>query len=319
MQAANIVFFGSSSDSVLVVESLFHSSKVNGQWSIVAVVTQPPRPIGRNHIVTPTPVEAWAKKHSIAVLSFESNPDKPWLYKNEQQVIDTLEPIKADLIISASYGQKIPTKTLVDARFGGLNIHPSILPRWRGGDPVPWAIMTGDHQTGVTIISLTEKFDEGKIFAQEKIPVTDSDTSGPLRTKLFAIGATLLVDLLPEFLAGKKKGIPQRGNDEPRATRLSRETGYEPWDTLLKAFTDVTEAARIERKFRALSPWPGIWTYIAKSESPTTPVHNVQNKELRLKIRSLHLQNNTLVIDEVQLEGKNPVSWKQFQAAYLSS
>ena len=164
----NILFFGSTSDSVIVLERLFtlHSSLCTIQ--IQAIVTQPPRPVGRDHIVTPTPVEIWGKAQNITTLSFESNPLKPWLYKDEQQVIDTLQSVQADLLISASYGQKIPTETLTSAQFGGLNVHPSILPRWRGGDPVPWAILTGDHQIGVTVVTLSEKFDEGLIVAQKK-------------------------------------------------------------------------------------------------------------------------------------------------------
>ena len=278
----NILFFGSTSDSVIVLEKL---------PSVSAIVTQPPKP-------DPTPVELWAKAHNITCLSFANNPDKRWLYQNEQQVIDTLESIKPDLIISASYGQKIPTKTLADAKFGGLNVHPSILPRWRGGDPVPWAIMSGDHQIGVSVVSLSDKFDEGLIYAQEKIPILPTDTSMPLRTKLFTIGADLLTKLLPEYLAGKAKGKSQLGKTEPRATRLSRETGFEPWP-----FAE-SDAIRIERKFRAFHPWPGVWT--------------LYNKK-RLKILKLHLDNEKLILDEVQLEGKKPVSWEQFKEAYITT
>lgn len=337
----HILFFGSTNDSVIVLNTL---STVNRElFTISAVVTQPPRPVGRKQILTPTPVEIWAKEHNIAVLSFPSNPEKPWLYANETQVIDALEPIDADIIISASYGQKIPAKTLADATFGGLNVHPSILPRWRGGDPVPWAILTGDHQIGVTVVSLSEKFDEGIIYAQKKIPIKPDDTSTPLRTKLFGMGAQLLVDLLPAYVQGKAKGTPQhmssraptlgRGdpngiasspampdprNDIPRATRLSREIGYEPWDTILKAFTDQQEAARIERKYRALHPWPGVWTIIASRQNNENDKTTKTTQEKRLKLLNVHLESGALAIDEVQLEGKNPTSWKQFSDAYLA-
>ena len=155
----NILFFGSTTDSVIILDKLFTTHYSLFTPRITAIVTQPPRPVGRKQLMTPTPVETWAKTRAITVLSFPSNTAKPWLYLDEAQVVDALEPLKADLIVSASYGQKIPAKTLKDAKFGGLNVHPSLLPRWRGGDPVPWAIMTGDHQTGVTIVSLSEKFE----------------------------------------------------------------------------------------------------------------------------------------------------------------
>lgn len=320
MKATKILFFGSTADSVIVVDKLMTLKGVE----LIAVVTQPPRPVGRNQMSTPTPIETWAKAHTIAVLSFPSDAKKPWLYQDETQVIDTLEPIKADLIISASYGQKIPTKTLGDARYGGLNIHPSVLPRWRGGDPVPWAIMSGDHQTGTTVVSLSDKFDEGLIFAQEKIPILPTDLSEPLRTKLFTMGTDLLTELLPNYLQGKAKGKPQVGQDEPRAKRLTREIGFESWDTMMKGQTDAVESARIERKFRALHPWPGLWTKL--TNLPASPAGGQSNKVtmnknegIRLKILKLHLDNGKLALDEVQLEGKHPVSWRQFSSAYLSS
>ena len=307
---ATIIFFGSTTDSVLVLEKLMTINSC----TVAAVVTQPPKPIGRDHTVTATPVELWAKNHAIPVLTFESSPEKPWLYKNEQQVIDTLQPIRADVLVSASYGIKIPWETIRGATFGGINVHPSILPYWRGADPVPWAIMEGDHQTGITVVTLSETFDEGMILAQEKIPITPKDTSDPLRTKLFSIGATLLCDILPAFISGKLKAthpVLHKGGEKPKyARKFTREDGFEPWELITEAMTTGVNAERIERKYRALHPWPGVWTKIIPVQNNTQPI--------RLKILALHLNNDILAIDEVQLEGKKPVSWKQFAAAYLS-
>lgn len=293
----NILFFGSTTDSLIILEKL-------SLPDVRAIVTQPARPVGRDKIITPTPVEIWGKAQNITTLSFESNPLKPWLYKDEQQVIDTLQSIRPDLLISASYGQKIPWETIQKAPHGGINVHPSLLPRWRGGDPVPWAILTGDHQIGVSIVTLSEKFDEGKIIAQKKIPISANDTSDPLRTKLFVLGAELLVRLLPDHIRGAIKGTSQQSKDEPQAKRLSRDLGREPWELLEHAINDGKDVDRIERKFRALLPWPGVWTTW---------------KEKRLKILKLHVDNDKLVIDEVQLEGKNPVSWEQFKKSYLDT
>ena len=313
MNTVSVLFFGSTTDSVVVLERLSSFSHPQYELKVQAVITQPARPVGRSQTVTKTPVQEWAEAHAVTALSFPSNPDKPWLYQDEQTVIDTLETMTTDLIISASYGQKIPTKLLSDARYGGLNVHPSILPRWRGGDPVPWAILTGDHQTGVTVVSLSEKFDEGKIFAQEKVPITLKDTSDPLRTSLFERGAGLLVTILPEYLSGKARGTPQKKSDEPRATRLNRDLGFEPWEKITLALTDTGEAARIERKFRALHPWPGVWTTITKAQSDSI------KEDKRLKILGIHLDNGKLAVDTVQLEGKTPVRWTQFLAAYSPS
>lgn len=286
------IFFGSTPDSLLVLTKLATVPDIK----LVAVVTQPPRPVGRKQIVTETPVATWAKTQGISVLSFPTKPDKPWRYAEESAVVDALEPFKADLLVSASYGQKIPTPTLQVATYGGLNVHPSVLPRWRGGDPVPWAILSGDREIGVSVVTLAETFDKGKIIAQKKIPITPHDTSDPLRTKLFVLGAGLLVQTLPDYISGKNKGVPQHTEGEPYAKRFSREDGFEPWENIQKALTDQEEASRIDRKFRALTPWPGLWSMY---------------KEKRIKILEF-MHAPTLV----QLEGKKPVTWEQFQEAY---
>jgi methionyl-tRNA formyltransferase len=303
-----VIFFGSTSDSVIVASEISQLSTVN--LSICCVVTQPPKPIGRKKIITPTPVELWAKEKNIPVLSFQANREKPWEYENEQTVIDTLEPFKADLIVSASYGQKIPSLLISNATFGGLNVHPSILPRWRGADPVPWAILSGDHQIGVTVVTLAEKFDQGKIIAQKKIPVEANDTSDPLRTKLFELGGKLLTDALPDYCSGKNKGTPQIiSNDHgvhPYARKFTRDDGCILWKNILSATADLHLGQEIERKFRALIPWPGLWTEVS-----------IDGVKKRLKIVQLHLDDNdVLVIDTVQLEGKNPVPYTQFASAY---
>lgn len=275
----NIIFFGSTSDSVIVLEKL---------PSVSAIVTQAPKPVGRKQVITPTPVEVWGKEHNIPVLSFPTNPDKPWLYANEQQVIDTIQPIKPDLLVSASYGIMIPWETIEKTPYGGINIHPSILPHWRGADPVPWAILSGDHQIGVSVTTLSKTFDEGNLLAQIKIPILPSDTSDPLRTKLFTLGAEKLIEILPDFTKNKLH-ITQIKYEKklPYARKFKREDGFEPWPF------DPKSIAHIERKYRALHPWPGLWTtYNGK----------------RLKILALHIDHDALVFDTVQFEGKNPIT-----------
>jgi methionyl-tRNA formyltransferase len=283
-----IIFFGSTTDSLLVLEKLPLAD-------IVAVVTQPPKPVGRKQIIATTPVELWAKKNSVTVLSFPTQEAKPWAYADEQPVIDALQPMKPDLLVSACYGQKIPGAVINAATHGGINVHPSLLPRWRGADPVPWAIYSGDHQTGVTLVRLSATFDQGTILAQEKLNISDTDTAEPLRAKLFTMGAELLAKTLPDILSGKIKGHPQQIQGTPYARRLTRDDGFEPWEKIM----DPHEIQRIKRKFRAFDPWPGIWTtYNGK----------------RLKILGF-----TTLPTIVQLEGKKPVSWEQFKRAYLAS
>lgn len=302
MTTVNIIFYGSTTDSVIVLQKLSESRITDYNLQISVVVTQPPRPVGRNQKINPTPVEIWAKQQAITVLSFPTDPQNPTLYTNEQIVIDALSPFKADLLVSASYGQKIPAISIQGAKYGGLNVHPSLLPRWRGADPVPWAILSGDHQTGVTIVTLSEKFDEGKIIAQKKVSITPHDETDPLRAKLFSLGANLLITSLNDFLIGKIKGKPQHNESSSYARRLTRDDGFEPWESVENAMHDTGEANRIDRKFRAFNPWPGIWTII---------------KGKRVKILKLSITNSQLSIHEVQLEGKKPVPYQQFASVYL--
>lgn len=308
MNSPRIIFFGSTTDSVLVLEKL-------PRELLVCIVTQPAKPIGRKHILTPTPTEIWAKNHKITVLSFPNSKETAFLYEDEPAVINTLESFKADLLISASYGQKIPTKTITDAQYGGLNVHPSLLPRWRGPDPIPWQILSGDHQTGVSVVTITEQMDEGKIIAQKKIPLLENETREPLRKKLFEFGADLLATSLPGYLDGSIKGEPQDAKKATLARRLTRDDGYLPWEIIQKfvntqevkpeelpAFLQQFKDVTLDKTLRALSPWPGVWTRI---------------NDKRLKILEGHMEHETFVLDTVQLEGKNPVRYQDIQPHLL--
>ncbi len=351
MNEIKLLFFGSTSDSVIILSHLFDVRITDYRLRISCVVTQPPKPVGRQLVITPTPVEIWAKQHDIPVVSFASSAGNPSLYEREELVADTLAPFKADLLVSASYGQRIPMARINEARFGGLNVHPSILPRWRGADPVPWAILSGDHQIGVTVVTLSEKFDEGKIIAVKKVPMTEKDSSDPLRTHLFELGGELLKGALADYLSGKNKGTAQATGDNtpppPYSRKFVRDDGFFPWEFLqmlikgeinpnksrpqvfAKLTIDNYQAATV-RALRALSPWPGIWTKITiqreQRNDKTTKQQNdkvttQQNDmlEKRLKILACHLEPTThnLILDSVQLEGKKPVSYDQFTQAYL--
>jgi len=371
----NIIFFGSTSDSVIVLEKLLSCHLPSVTCHLSCIVTQPPAPIGRKQIVTPTPVEIWAKDHHIPVCSFLTSQDKPWLYKNEEEVVNTLSTFKPDLLVSACYGQKIPKQTITETTHGGLNIHPSVLPRWRGADPVPWTILTDDKQAGVTVVTITDTFDQGKIIAQKKINITDTDVPDLLRTKLFHEGADLLAASLPDYVSGKNKGNDQKPELATYARKLTRQDGFIPWKILQHAIDEYsichcedpdatsgdeaipiikTAASHqitsdndnlsyfiwIMRMIRALHPWPGVWSEIPLSflRPPASAmlkalragrqesIHKNMDPRVkpeddkitkRLKIIEAHVEKEKLVLDTVQLEGKNPVQWSEFKKAYL--
>ena len=314
----NIIFFGSTDDSVTVLSTLTASHPV------AAVVTQQAKPVGRKKTITPTPVEIWAKKNKIPVLTFPQDTSKPWRFASDDDVTNALSSFHPDLIITACFGERIPKAIIEKAVHGGINVHPSLLPRWRGAYPVPWTIIAGDTQTGVTVSTITEHFDDGRTLNQKKIPVTQKDMPDELRKQLFTIGATLLVETLPDYLSGKNKGIEQRKEDVTTAPRLTREHGYIPWGLITSALSgiDIPHDSRsgmvqeiqdplpqaVMRLYRALHPWPGIWTNIS-----------IKGQDKRLKVLACCIREEKLMLQTVQLEGKQPVDWHTFQTAYLPS
>jgi methionyl-tRNA formyltransferase len=319
MTTINVIFFGSTSDSVLVIDKLFNFSLQPSAFSLQlkAVITQPPKPIGRKQIITPTPVAVWAKQNNIPSLTFTNDPIKSWQYQDESQVIAELTNLKPDLLISASYGQMIPSEIIKYCRFGGINIHPSLLPRWRGADPLPWTILAGDTQTGVTLITLSDKFDQGKIIASKQIKLTGLELPDSLRTQLFDLGSDLLVKILPDYVTGKIEIKPQNSSEVKYARKLTRQDGFIPWKIIKLAIDNPSQikslpimenlnisgvnlANMIERIHRAFSPWPGIWSEVQirtrKMNEIAEKTDNRENKIFetkRLKILSISLSQPT--------------------------
>ncbi len=341
--SVRVIFFGSTEDSVRVIDALMAMQSSHIDLQIVAVMTHAPRPVGRKQTLTPSPVANWAVTHKLPVLCPPTIHDKPWQFVSDADASNSVSTFSPDLLISASFGVKLPSDMITHARFGALNIHPSLLPRWRGTDPTPWTILAGDAQTGVTVSKITDSFDAGDIIGQKKVPVTQSESPDELRARLFDIGTGLLIDLLPPYIEGSIDPVTQVTENATYARRLTRQDGYIPWD-ILSAILQGTiskfqfpsskqipssnyqnEATMIVRHIQALSPWPGVWTEISvqlhrKQETGNNSgeTENNQNKTARrLKILAAHVDGEKLVIDTVQLEGKNPVPFTQFKEAYL--
>ncbi|MFH1840733.1 MAG: methionyl-tRNA formyltransferase [Candidatus Shapirobacteria bacterium] len=210
------------------------------------------------------------------------------------QLIDQWQ--KADLGLLASYGKILTDKEIKHFRHGILNVHPSLLPKYRGGKPAAAAILNRDKESGVTIIKLIEKVDAGPIIGQVKEKVLPTDTSENLEKKLFKLGGKLLNKVLADYLAGKIIPQPQNEKNASWAPKLKKEGGKIDW---------TKSPAYLERFIRAMTPWPGAYTRIKIGASTKY-----------LKILKGHLEKNKLVLDLVQLEGKKPVSFKQFLEGY---
>lgn len=285
-----IVFFGSS------IHSLPSLKKLAKAYSVIGVVTQPDRPVGRKRIITPTPVSTYAKKNNMLVIKPESDINLPWEYKNPDEVTKTILELNPNLLVVCYYGQRVPKKLIDNTTYGGLNIHPSLLPKYRGAAPSEWAIINGEKETGVTILTLDENFDKGKILIQEKDAIKQSDTPDNLYTRLFEKGADLLLKVIPDYINNKINLSEQDETNVIPAPRLEKEDGEINW-------REKPEV--IERKIRAFTPWPGTHTFVT-----------IHNKKTRLKVLKAYLEKGSLIIDTVQLEGKKPVSFQEFKKAH---
>ncbi len=195
---------------------------------------------------------------------------------------------QADLIISAAYGHKLPP--------GGLNLHPSLLPAYRGATPVPHQILDNVKTSGITIIKMTEEFDSGPIVAQTPVPILPGDTSLDLLKRCFKTGANLLISVLPVYLNNKITLKPQGDSPTPYCRKFTKQDGFISWDE----FKAKRQSPELDRRIRALFPWPGVWTTM-----PASPTGGPNGKVLKLLPKNMY-----------QLEGKQPISWQQFLAGY---
>jgi methionyl-tRNA formyltransferase len=233
-----VIFMGTPDFAVPSLAAL-----VEAGYEVVAVVTQPDAPAGRGQQVRPSPVKQFAQQRGLAVL-------QPISLKSAE-VVAQLRDLAPDLIVVAAFGQILRQDVLDLPKYGCVNVHASLLPRWRGAAPVSAAIAAGDAQTGVTIMLMEVGLDAGPILAQREIPIAPDDTAGTLTERLAHLGAALLVETLPRWLAGE---IVPRRQDESLVTlapRLKKEDGWIDWSR---------PAVALERHVRAMTPWPGAHT-----------------------------------------------------------
>lgn len=192
-----IVFMGTPEFAVPILEALVNAP----QYEIQAVLTQPDRPVGRKHRLTESPVKIFAKDHGLMILQPQKLSGSP-----EMQTVIDLNP---DLMITAAYGQFLPTKMLAAAKIAAINVHGSLLPKYRGGAPIQYSVMNGDKETGVTIMHMVKKMDAGNIIAQATEPITKDDDSGTMFKKLSLVGRDLLMKTLPQIIDGTAPSIKQ--------------------------------------------------------------------------------------------------------------
>jgi methionyl-tRNA formyltransferase len=292
-----IVFFGTPEFSEKFLSALI----ADRDFSVVAVVCQPDAPVGRKKILTPPATKLLATEHGIPVLQPEKLKD--------QNVIDQLAALQADLFIVVAYGRIIPESILKLARLGTVNVHPSLLPKYRGPSPIQSAIVSGETETGVSIMLLDEQMDHGPILAQKKIDISGGETPETLREKAVAVATPVLIESLKKFAAGELIPKPQDDSQATICRLLTREDGRIDWSGT---------GSQIDAQIRGLTPWPGTWTTwnavqlkIIKAQPSTEslPAGQVAILNHRLLIGT---STTALEILELQLEGAKALSAHDF-------
>lgn len=233
-----IVFMGTPDFSVPILDGL-----VEAGYDVLRVVTQPDRPVGRKRVLTPPPVKSAALKHNIKVLQPEKISGS-----DEMTEIMALQP---DLIVTAAFGQFLPTALLEIPKFGAINVHASLLPKYRGGAPVHYSIINGDDKTGVTIMRMVKKMDAGDILTQESLPIEKTDDVGSMFDKLSYLGKEMLLTMLPEFLEGNFKETPQEESLVTYSPNITREEEQVDWNKTSQL---------IDCQVRGMRPWPVAYT-----------------------------------------------------------
>lgn len=299
-QNIKIIFIGTPEFGAIILEEM-----IRNKYKPVLVVTAPDKPVGRKQIITPPPVKIMAQRYGISV----SQPEKLSI------IINQLSLLKPDLIVVAAFSQILSKKILDIPKYGCINVHPSLLPKYRGPSPIQYAILNGDKETGTTIILMDEKMDSGPILTQRKTEIKIKETALEFHGRLAHLGSELLIETLPQWIEGKIKIKPQ---DEARASYtkiLKKEDGKIDWQK---------SAEEIERQIRAFAPWPSTFTSYKGKKLKILKVSVLEKAETASSAlagktflssenkTAVHCGKGDLVIEELQLEGKRKMTSEEF-------
>lgn len=303
-----IVFMGTPDFAVFTVDELY-----NAGHEIVLCITQPDKPRGRSGKLTPSPVKAWALEHNIDVF-------QPKKIRDEESV-NYLKGIDFDIAVVAAFGQILPREILEMPRFGCINVHASLLPKYRGAAPIQWAILNGEEKTGVTIMQMGVGLDDGDILLTKEVVLDGTETGGELFDNLASIGATTCVEAIDMIDKGDITPVPQDDSLATHVGMISKELGKIDWGS---------EAIKIERYVRGLNPWPTAYTSLGGKNLKIWKSHVVTEAELSHKNvdvssidagkvcfvdkKNLFVMtgNGILSLDEIQLEGKKRMDISAF-------
>jgi methionyl-tRNA formyltransferase len=301
MSKYKIIFAGTPNFAVPCLEALISDH----DFDIAAVITQEDKPIGRKQIITPPPVKVTAQKNNIPI----------WQPAKIKDIKDKIAAIAPDFLIVVAYGKLLPEAILNIPKYGCINVHASLLPRWRGAAVIQAPILAGDRETGVTIMKMDKGLDTGLIIAQMNVNVLKEENAETLHDELSKLGAMMLPATLKAFARGEMKLKKQDENLVTYARELKKEDGKIDW---------TKPATEIERMVRALTPWPSAFSQlpmdsgqiikILKVENNILPINKFKAGEIFLTDNRLAVQcgQDALVITKLQVEGGKPMAAEDF-------
>ena len=301
-----IVFIGAGEIGVPTLQALLRSS----EHELTGVFTQPDKPVGRAQRIEPTPIKRALAGSKVPIL-------QPARVK-DRQAIEEIRALQPDAIVVMAYGQILPREVLEVPRVACLNLHASLLPRWRGAAPIQAAIAADDPETGITVMYMAEGLDTGDILLQRRIDILPTDTGGSLHDRLALIAPEALLDALQMLAEGDAPRIPQDNALATYAPKLTRDNGKIDWSE---------PAEIIERTIRAFNPWPGAFTEIASPGVRKLKIFSAAIVDLNGKPGEFLRSEKELVIaagkgalslGEVQLEGKRRMDAAEFLRGHAS-
>lgn len=298
-----VIFMGTPEFSVGTLQAIYEAGH-----EVCLVVTQPDKPKGRGHAMQYTPVKEYALEKNIEVFQ----PIKI----REAEAVEKLKSYQADIIVVVAFGQILSKDILDMCPYGCINVHASLLPKYRGAAPIQWVIVDGEKESGVTIMQMNEGLDTGDMIAKVVVPIEEKETGGSYHDKLAVAGAKLCVETMEEIESGKAVRTPQQEEDSCYAKKLTKELG---------CIDFKKEAVEIERLIRGLNPWPSAYTSL---DGKTLKVWqaDVIEKEYEGKVgmivektkKSLIVKTakGALAITELQLAGKKRMTTESFLLGY---
>ncbi len=299
-----MIFMGTPTFALPTLEALV------GRYSIAGVITQPDRRAGRGRSLQASPVKQVALKHDLPVYQPAS--------LRTPEAVTQMRAWEPDVIVTVATGHILTAEVLALPTRGTLNVHASLLPRWRGAAPIQHSLLAGDTETGVTIMCTDEGLDTGPILSQKAIPIAPRETAASLHDKLAQLGSDLLLETLPRWLSGDLQPRPQPSQGVTLADRIQKEQGLIHWQR---------PAVEIDRQVRAFTPWPGTYTFWGKQRLkvikahplPSSPEHDAKEKNsvpgYVLSVEdhpAVVTGDGLLCLDRLQLAGKRALSGPEF-------